>query len=108
MVNLKPNQAMVSAFRRGLELHKQGRSGEGLMGATVSWARRAAAGESLTPEKVRQMNAWFARHAVDRKPGWSLPGKETPGYVAWLLWGGDAGRTWAADKVRELEDKKSG
>lgn len=54
------------------------------------------------------MNAWFARHAVDRKPGWSLPGKETPGYVAWLLWGGDAGRTWAADKVRELEEKKSG
>jgi hypothetical protein len=42
------------------------------------------------------MDAWFARHAVDRRPGWDKD--VTPGYVAHLLWGGDAAKRW----VREL------
>lgn len=101
----KPSGEMIAAFRKGLRLHEEGRSGEGLMSATVAWARRAVNGESLTEDKVRKMNAWFARHAVDRKAGWAIPGKETPGYVAWLLWGGDAGRSWSANKVRGMDAK---
>lgn len=104
---MKPNDAMIAAFRKGLRLHEEGRSGEGLMSSTVAWARRAVAGDSLSPEKVKQMNAWFARHAVDKKPGWNAPGKETPGYVAHLLWGGDAGRAWSAAKVKQLEQGKA-
>jgi hypothetical protein len=102
-VDLNPTSGMIAAFKTGLKLHEEGKSGKGLMPATVAWARRAVAGDSMSELKVRQMNAWFARHAVDKKPGWSDAGKETPGYVAWLLWGGDAGRSWAARKVAELD-----
>lgn len=102
-VNLKPSEAMISAFKRGLKLHEEGRSGKGLMPTTVAWARRAVAGDELSETKVRQMNAWFARHSVDRKPGWDKAGEETPGFVAWLLWGGDAGKSWSARKVEELD-----
>jgi phage head maturation protease len=39
------------------------------------------------------MNSYFARHEVDKKgEGW---GVDSAGYIAWLLWGGDAGWRWA-------------
>lgn len=106
-VDLKPNGAMVSAFKKGLKLHEQKKSGKGLMPATVLWATKVVNGDSLTEEKVKKMNAWFARHSVDKRPGWDKPGEETPGYVAWLLWGGDAGKEWSAKKVKELEKAKN-
>jgi hypothetical protein len=43
---------------------------------------------TTTPDWVREMNAWFARHEVDRRPGWDKAGEESPGFVAHLLWGG--------------------
>jgi hypothetical protein len=105
-INLKPTKEMVAAFKKGLRLHELGRSGDGLMPATVLWARKAVNGESLTADKVRKMNAWFARHSVDEKAGWDKPGSETPGYVAWLLWGGDAGQAWSKRKAEELDKQK--
>ena len=44
------------------------------------------------------MVSYFARHEVDKDgQGWS-PGQDgypSAGRIAWALWGGDAGRTWA-------------
>lgn len=101
---LRPTAGMASAARRGLELHKEGHSGDGLKPETVSRAGKIAARESLTEDHVREMNAWFARHEVDRKPNWDSP--PTPGYVAHLLWGGDAGKSWSAQVVARM-DKES-
>jgi HK97 family phage prohead protease len=103
MADLTPNAATASAARKGLRLYEDGKGGDGLVAATVRDARRMAAREALSERKVRRMPAWFARHEVDEKPGWDTPGEETPGYVAWLLWGGDAGRRWATAKVKELD-----
>lgn len=102
-VNLAPTVGMKRAFAKGLKLYEDGRGGEGLRPETIRWARRIAAGESLSEAKLRKMNAWFARHAVDRKPNWDQAGEETPGYVAWLLWGGDAAQAWSKRKVEELD-----
>ena len=47
------------------------------------------------------------RHASDKKPGWDTPGKETPGYVAWLLWGDSGsgtGRAWVDRKAEAIKD----
>jgi len=49
------------------------------------------------------MNSYFARHEVDKdgesfKPG--EPGFPSAGRIAWALWGGDAGQTWAANIVK--------
>jgi hypothetical protein len=105
-VSLIPSKGMAAAARRGLKLYEQGRGGDGLVPATITDARKMAAGEALSESKVRRMRAWFARHYVDKKPGWSTPGKETPGYVAHLLWGGDAGKSWASMKVDQLDRAK--
>jgi hypothetical protein len=50
------------------------------------------------------MVSFFARHEVDKQgEGW---GRDSKGYQAWLLWGGDPGRTWAAKMIRRLERAK--
>jgi hypothetical protein len=102
-VSLRPPAGMAAAARRGLELHEEGRSGDGLKPETVSRAKRIAARETLTEAHVREMRAWFRRHKVDRRPGWSDRGKETPGYTAWMLWGGDSGWKWSEVKVSRLD-----
>ena len=101
--NLTPPQGVREALRRGLKLHEEGASGDGLQPETVAWARRMAAGEPASREKIIKMRAWHARHAVDRRPGWDSP--PTPGYVAWLLWGGEPGRVWS-QKVGEMIDRE--
>jgi len=102
-VDLKPTAGMAEAARTGLRLHNEGKSGDGLKPETVRRANIIAARQELTEDHVREMNAWFARHEADRRPGWNKPGDETPGFVAWMLWGGDAGRTWSADKVEQMD-----
>ena len=103
-VDLTPPEGVRSALRHGIKLHEKGHSGDGLVPATVAWARRMANGEAATEEKIRKMRAWHARHAVDKRPGWENP--PTPGYVAFLLWGGAAGRAWSERKVAELDRSK--
>jgi hypothetical protein len=102
-INFAPPQGVVEALRRGLALHEQGYSGDGLQPATVAWATRMASGDDVTFEKARTMNAWFARHdnPVERRA--RERDKQSPAYVAWLLWGGDAGMAWAAKLVRQMD-----
>jgi hypothetical protein len=108
--NLTPPAAVRREFARGLELLRQGLGGDGLRGETVQWAERLARGEPATPEKVRLMRAWFARHGASPREvdarrrqanqiaQGALRGR-APALVAWLLWGGDAGRAWASQVV---------
>lgn len=102
-VNLKPTAGMAAAARRGLKLHEDGRSGDGLKPETVSRAKRIAARETLTERHVREMRAWFRRHKVDRRPGWDAAGRESPGYAAFMLWGGAPAWRWSEAKVREMD-----
>jgi hypothetical protein len=54
------------------------------------------------------MTSYFARHEVDKQgEGWS-PGEDgfpSAGRIAWALWGGDAGRTWAEKIKRSMESR---
>jgi HK97 family phage prohead protease len=102
-VNLKPTAGMAAAAKRGLALHEAGRSGDGLKPETVARAGKIADRDELTPEHVREMRAWFRRHKVDKKAGWSAKGAETPGYTAWMLWGGDPAWRWSEAKVSQME-----
>jgi hypothetical protein len=67
-----------------------------------------ASGEPASPEKIIAMRAWHARHATDKKPGWDNP--PTPGYVAFLLWGGGPGVTWSETIAARMEraDEEAG
>lgn len=77
---------MQESAERGLRLHEQGLSGDGLVPATVADARRMANGEELSEAKWRKIAPWIARHIVDLD---AVEGDEiTAGLVAMLLWGG--------------------
>ena len=102
-VSLTVTSTIAAAARKGLDLYEAGRGGDGLVRATIADARIMASKGALSETKVRKMPAWFARHAVDKKPGWDKAGEETPGYVAWQLWGGDAARDWSAAKAKALK-----
>lgn len=99
----KPTAGMVAAFRRGLALHEEGHSGDGLKPETVAWARRIVDGESITRDKLVDMAAWFARHDTPDERAARKREEPSPALVAWLLWGGDPGRTWSAKKRAQLE-----
>ena len=109
-INFKPPAGVRAELKKGLEWHKQGHSGDGLVPATVSWARRMANGEPISRDKAVKMRAWLARHEVDKKgKGFSPgePGFPSPGRVAWALWGGDPAVAWSNKLVRQIEAKKA-
>jgi hypothetical protein len=84
-VDLKAPAFMRASARRGLALHEQGLSGDGLKPQTVEDAREMAAGR-ITEAKWRKIAPWIARHIVDLD---AVQGDEvTAGLVAMLLWGG--------------------
>jgi len=108
MTEYTPTSGMQAAARRGLDLVAKGKAGGGFEPATATRARKIAAGRPLSRDHVMRMHSFFSRHAVDRKPDWGAPGKETPGYVAWQAWGGDAGASWARRQAARIKSAESG
>ena len=96
-----PPQVRANA-KRGLELRKEHNRGGTEVG--VARARDLSNGAALSLDTVKRMNSYFARHEVDKKgEGW---GVDSAGYIAWLLWGGDAGWSWARGILRQQESKE--
>jgi hypothetical protein len=97
-----PPQEVRSNAKRGLELRAKYNRGGTAIG--VARARDLSNGASLPLATIKRMNSYFSRHEVDKKgEGW---GKDSAGYIAWLLWGGDAGWSWAKKIIREQESKE--
>ena len=91
-VDLSVPAFMRASAKRGLALHEQGFSGDGLVPQTVEDARKMAAG-TVTEAKWRKISAWIARHIVDLD---AVQGDEiTAGLVAMLLWGGGSSKASA-------------
>lgn len=91
-IRRSPPRDVRSAVRRGLRLYDQGNGGDGLKPETIRRARSIAEGAEQSIQWITvEAPAWFARHTATRPEG-DVSG--TPWEVAWLLWGGDAGRAW--------------
>jgi hypothetical protein len=79
-----------------------------LGGTSIGWGRatQLASGDGISLDIVKRM-AQFNRHRGNSKLAPDL--KATPwrdaGYVAWLLWGGDAGINWALRITKKLKDE---
>lgn len=105
-----------SNARRGLGYYEDGLAGDGLVGRTVTEARRMAEG-SVTEDKLKRMAAWFKRHKsdLDAPRNSNADHEDYPGAgaVAWLLWGGNPtsnpmrASDWADRKLAQLEEEKS-
>lgn len=100
-VNTVPPAGVRAAAKRGLKYYEEGKAGDGFEAATADRARKIAAGEALTEEHINRMHSFFERHAGGRSKK-AKPGEVTAWDVAWLCWGGDAGRSWAAKVDAQL------
>lgn len=116
-INFTPPDAVSSAAARGLEyrskaspsnrggLTPEQASKEGI-GSGVQRATNLKNKDTVSPGTISQMVAFFSRHAKNKSvaPEHKNEPWNDKGYVAWLLWGGDPGKTWA-EKVKAQMDK---
>lgn len=107
-----PPKDVQAAARRGLELRrKTGKGGltsqeagkEGI-GSGVQRAANLSNGNAVSLKVIKMMRGFFARHEKNK----GKPGDMTPGRIAWLLWGGNAGRAWANKVLNGLEEASVG
>jgi HK97 family phage prohead protease len=89
-VDLTPPAYMRASARRGLEWHREGLSGDGVVDRTIREAEAMGRGV-ITADKWVRLRAWISRHLVDMDAPANIPGAENypgPGAVAMALWGG--------------------
>lgn len=110
-----PTEAMRNNAKRGLALREKWNRGgldasqanqEGV-GSGVARARDIING-NLSLQSVKRMYAFFSRHEKNFAPKKKMPdGGPTAGTIAWLLWGGSAGKAWARSILRQEKVLKS-
>ena len=89
-VDLTPPAYMRASARRGLEWHREGLSGDGVVDRTIREAEAMSRGV-ITADKWVRLRAWISRHLVDMDAPANMPGDDDypgPGAVAMALWGG--------------------
>lgn len=103
-INLQPTEEMAAEAKRGLEWRREyGRGGTEI---GVARARDISNRATLSPDTIGRMVSYFARHEVDKKAEGFRQGEQgypSAGRIAWALWGGDAGKSWANSKQKQLE-----
>lgn len=103
-INTSPTDAMKTEARRGLEWRKE--FGRGGTEVGVARARDISNGRELSIDTVRRMYSYFARHEVDKKAEGFRPGEKgypSAGRIAWALWGGDSGQSFAKRAVKQAD-----
>jgi hypothetical protein len=104
-VDLTPPAYMRASARRGLEWHREGLSGDGVVDRTIREAAAMAEG-NVTADKWVRLRAWISRHLVDMDAPQNTPGDDNypgPGAVAMALWGG-GGSKRSAQRAFEYAD----
>lgn len=107
-IDLMPTSGMREEAERYRAWKQEGRDGGTDVAATR--ASQILSGDELSPETVKTMSAWFARHEVDKQgEGFSQgePGYPSPGRVAWAAWGGDAGKSWSDARAARIDRAES-
>lgn len=106
-IDFTPPEGAAREAERGLQYRKE--FGRGGTEVGVQRARQLKNRQHLSPSTVRRMRSFFARHGVNEGKNWQDNGQPTAHYVAWLLWGGNAGRSWANKICRQMDaaDRKA-
>ncbi len=103
-IDLKPTEAMAEEAQKGLDWRKE--FGRGGTEVGVARARQLTNRQELSADTVRRMHSYFSRHEVDKEGEGFSPGEDgypSAGRIAWALWGGDVGQSWARNKDRQLD-----
>jgi HK97 family phage major capsid protein len=107
MTSYKPNQSMKTAANRALEWRKK--YGRGGTAVGVARARDIKNGAELSESTVKRMHSFFGRHGNNKAKHYAkkMPdGGPTAWRVAWDLWGGNAGASWAKGIVNRLDERQ--
>jgi hypothetical protein len=108
-LDLKPTESMANNAKRGLELRRK--FGRGGTSVGVARARDLSNRKELSPDTVLRMYSFFSRHEVDKQgKDWDNSERPSNGKIAWLLWGGDSGYSWAKSKrnaIMRVRSQKS-
>lgn len=103
-IDLTPSDSMANNARRGLELRKK--YGRGGTEVGVARARDISNKKNLSPDTVGRMVSFFARHGANEGKNKLPNGAPSNHYIAWLLWGGNSGRTWANAKWKRIKQER--
>ncbi len=91
-----PPHKVAKNAKLGLELREKFKRGGTDVG--VKRAEQLADRQAVSHEDAAHIVSYFARHAVDKNSKshtWGDLENPSAGFIAWLLWGGDEGETWA-------------
>ena len=106
-IDTTPTEQMAKEAERGLAMRKEFNRGGTEVG--VARAVQLVSRERLSPRTVRRMHSFFSRHEVDKRAEGFRQGEDgypSAGKIAWLLWGGDAGQSWARRTVAKLDKER--
>ena len=106
-IDTVPTDGMVSEAKKGLEWRRE--FGRGGTAVGIARARSIANKQKLSISTVKRMYSFFSRHEVDKQAeGFSAgeDGYPSNGRIAWALWGGDAGFSWAKKKVGQIKNEE--
>lgn len=104
----KPTSGMASAAKRALKWKDEGKPGGTLVG--LARANQLKDRDPLTASTVMRMHSFFSRHEVDKQATGFYSGQDgfpSKGRVAWDLWGGDGGQSWARQKRDQIVRERS-
>ena len=115
-IDFKPPESVANAAKKGLEYRRKAspsnrggltteEAGEAGIGSGVQRATNLKNRDEMSPETVKQMHAFFSRHEKNKSISEENKGEpwNDKGYVAWLLWGGDPGQSWASKIIKQME-----
>ena len=111
-VDTKPTEAMAKEAQRGLDWRAE--FGRGGTAVGVARARQLINRQELSPETVKRMASYFARHEVDKQGEGYSPGEDgypSAGRIAWALWGGNSGQSWAnarVERMKKIDEQERG
>jgi lambda family phage portal protein len=101
-IDFTPPEGAREAAKRALEVREtKPPSQRGMTPVGIARARDLQNGVKLSPDTVRRMLSFLARHEVDKKG--STFGEQGKGWQAWNGWGGDAGYSWAKKIVGQMD-----
>lgn len=104
-IDLRIPESVSRVAKTGLNQRRE--FGRGGTSVGLGSARRLAAGGTASPEFVRKVARYFPRHEVDLRAEGADPGDDgypSNGRIAWNLWGGNPGWSWARAKVKQLDN----
>ena len=114
-IDFTPPKTVADAAKKGLEYRREAspsnrggltteEAGKEGIGSGVQRAVNLSNRDEVSPEVIRQMSAFFARHEKNKSIAAEHKSKpwNDKGHVAWLLWGGDPGKAWVAKVIKQM------